>query len=157
MAEGEEALRLSLMDQLIDDAPESKVEAVPTANQVYQSVVDGLKRDLLELLNTRERCLSWPVQLTELEHSVLAYGIPDVTGAHLAAVSDRDKFLSSLGPIIRRCDPRFRTVKVVAGDMKESADRVLHFRIESVVQVEGGQEALAFDFKLEPTTRTFES
>lgn len=153
----EDRLRLSLLDQLIDDDPDSQQEAAPSDQQVYQAVIDGLKRDLLELLNTRERCLSWPPQLNELVRSVLAYGIPDVSGAHLAAASDRESFLASLGPVIRRCDSRFKSVNIVPGDRGEAGDRVLRFRIEAVVRVESGPESLAFDFKLEPVTRTFES
>lgn len=153
----DERLRTSLIDQLIDDDPDTTVEAAPTAQQTFRTVIDGLKRDLLELLNTREHCLSWPTQLTALGRSVHAYGIPDISGAHLATSADRDAFLRTLGPVIRRCDPRFKSVNIVPDDRGESADRTLRFRIEAVVRVEGGQESVAFDFKLEPVSRTFES
>ncbi|MFT5732023.1 MAG: type VI secretion system protein ImpF [Planctomycetota bacterium] len=152
----DDRLRVPLLSQLVDDDPASSQEAPPSHQQIYRTVVDGLKRDLLDLLNTRERCRSWPSQLSELRKSVFAYGIPDVSGAHLATESDRNAFLNSLGPLIRRCDERFKSVSIVANESADSADRVLRFRIEAVVRVETGAESLAFDFKLEPVTRTFE-
>ena len=154
---GDGRLRTSLLDQLTDDDPSTRQEQAVSEQQTYSTVLDGLKRDLLELLNTRKRCRSWPSQLEELERSVLAYGIPDIAGAHLATAKDRDQFLSTLGPLIRRCDPRFLNVRITPTGAREASDRVLRFRIEATVRVESGTEPIAFDFKLEPATRTFES
>lgn len=150
-------LRLPLLDQLIDDDPGTREEAPPTAGQTYRQVIDALKRDLLDLLNTRERCLSWPKNLKELDRSILSYGIPDITGANLAAVKDRDAFLQSLAPVIRRGDPRYQAVRIIPADRSDSTDRILRFRIEAVVRVESGTESVAFDLKLEPITRLFAS
>lgn len=153
----EEELRLPLLDQLLDDDPDSQEEPPPSSGQVYRSVVNALQRDLLELLNTRERCMSVPPGMKELSRSVFAYGVPDVTGANLASVGDRDAFLAGLVPVIKRCDPRFKTVKIIPSDKSESGERILRFRIEATVQVETSAETVAFDFKLEPVTRNFES
>lgn len=150
-------LRLPLLDQLIDDDPGTSEEAPPTAGQTYRQVIDALKRDLLDLLNTRERCLSWPKSHKELDRSILSYGIPDITGANLAAVKDRDAFLQSLAPVIRRCDPRYQSVRIVPAERSDSTDRILRFRIEAAVKVESGTEAVAFDLRMEPITRLFAS
>lgn len=141
----------------MDDDPASQQEPPPSEQQAYHTVLDGLKRDLLELLNTRKRCRSWPAQLDELERSVFAYGIPDIAGAHLATAKDRDRFLSTLGPLIRRFDQRFKSVRITPNSNRDANDRVLRFRIEATVRVESGTEPIAFEFKLEPATRTFES
>lgn len=141
----------------MDDDPANQQEPSPSEEQAYRTVLDGLKRDLLELLNTRKRCRSWPSQLEELGRSVFAYGIPDIAGAHLATAKDRDRFLSTLGPLIRRCDQRFKSVRITPSSNRDANDRVLRFRIEATVRVESGTEPIAFDFKLEPATRTFES
>jgi len=154
---GDGRLRISLLDQLLDDDPANPQEAPPSEQQTYQMVLDGLKRDLLELLNTRKRCRSWSPQWEELGRSVLAYGIPDIAGAHLATSKDRDKFLNTLVPLIRRSDPRFKSIRITANNNRDSNDRVLRFRIEATVRVESGTEPISFDFKLEPATRTFES
>ncbi len=45
--------------------------------QLRQSV----RRDVEKLLNTRWRCLHWPPDLTELDDSLVNYGIPDFSGA----------------------------------------------------------------------------
>ncbi|MEM9382112.1 MAG: type VI secretion system baseplate subunit TssE [Planctomycetota bacterium] len=150
-------LRLPLLDQLLDDEPGVVDEPAPTAGQTHRRVVEAIERDLLDLLNTRERCLSWPKELEEVGRSVVAYGVPDITGANLSTIRDRDAFLQALAPIIRRSDRRFRSVRIVPDDRGDSTDRILRFRIEAVVRVDGGSESVAFDFKLEPVTRQFES
>ncbi|MDG1048600.1 MAG: type VI secretion system baseplate subunit TssE [Planctomycetota bacterium] len=154
---GEGRLRISLLDQLLDDDPATPQEALPSEQQAYRTVIEGLKRDLLELLNTRKRCRSTPDQWTEVRRSVFSYGIPDIAGAHLATAKDRDHFLSTLGPLIRRCDRRFKTIRITPTSNREASDRILRFRIEATVHVESGIEPIAFDFQLEPATRTFES
>lgn len=148
-------LRLPLLDLLRDEDPDAAEELQPTPNQLYRTVISALERDLVDILNTRERCESWPSTLKELGRSVLAYGLPDITGAHLASKADREAFLQSLAPLIRRTDTRFRSVRIVPADTRESGDRTLRFRIEATVRLGSGSEALAFDFKLEPVTRTF--
>ncbi|MEM1450558.1 MAG: type VI secretion system baseplate subunit TssE [Planctomycetota bacterium] len=150
-------LRLPLLDQLLDEEPGVLDEPAPTAGQTHRQVVASIERDLLDLLNTRERCLSWPKELDELSRSTVSYGVPDITGANLSTVRDRDAFLQALAPIIRRCDRRFRSVRIVPDDRSDSTDRVLRFRIEAVVRVDSGSEDITFDFKLEPVTRQFES
>ncbi|MEM9799639.1 MAG: type VI secretion system baseplate subunit TssE [Planctomycetota bacterium] len=155
--QAEQPVRPSLLDQLIDEDPSAVEERPESMNGTYRRVVEGFERDLLDLLNTRERCRTWAAKLDQLGSSVLAYGIPDVTGAHMASRADRDRFFASLGPVIRRCDPRFKSVTVTRSDRNKPDDRVVHFRIEAVVRVAGAPEEMTFDFQMEPVTRTFES
>ena len=65
--------------------------------------------------------------------------------------------MQSLAPVIRRCDSRYESVRIVTAERSDATDRILRFRIEAVVTVENGTEAVAFDLKLEPVTRQFES
>ncbi len=153
----DDELRLPLLEQLLDEDPDSSVEAPLSSDATYTRAVESLKGDLLDLLNTRERCRSWPSELTELNNSILAYGISDVSGAHLASPSDRTKFLNALGPVIRRCDPRFASVRIVPDTERDASDRTLHFRIEAIVKFDGGEEEVAIPLKLEPVRRNFES
>lgn len=153
----DDELRLPLLEQLLDEDPDSSVEAPLSSQAIYSRAIDSLKADLLDLLNTRERCRSWPKQLKELDHSVLSYGIQDVSGAHLASPSDRTKFLNQLGPVIRRCDPRFASVRIVPDTERDASDRTLHFKIEALVKLDGGAEEVSIPLKLEPVRRNFES
>lgn len=148
-------VRLSLLDNLLDDDPDRTTDPVVRAATVLRRFKDSIRRDLAEFLNTRQRCLSWPKQLKELNGSVLDYGIPDVSGSTLSTEDDRKEFLSTISNLIRRHDPRFRTLKITPTANKEATDRTLRFRIQGVIRIAGEVEKTNFDFQLEPVSRVF--
>ena len=150
-------IRLSLLDDLLDDEPESSRDPQRSEAMLTRQLRDSVRRDLQNLLNTRQRCLSWPRELSELNGSVINYGIPDITGANLAAKQAREDFLDSLSGLIRSNDPRFKSVKTIAIENSDPLDRTLRFRIEAILRVETGAETVTFDFELEPVRRNFES
>lgn len=154
--EREIALRLPLLQALIDENPEKSVELRPSAKQQMRELRESVRIDLQNLLNTRQRCTSWPKELQELERSVLDYGIPDLTGANLASAGRRNAFLEQIASTIRRHDARFQTVKVQPLDGKDPSDRTLRFRVEAVLRVETEAETAIFDFQIEPVTRHVE-
>ena len=149
-------IRLPLLWSLIDDDPESSVESRAQMRARLRMVKESVRLDLQDLLNARQRCLSWPKELIELERSVFDYGIADVTGANLASPERRAQFLAEIGRVIRRHDPRFETVDVVSLDPTDPMDRTLRFRIEATLRVEAGREAATFDFQMEPVSRRVE-
>ena len=149
-------LRPSLLDRLIDDEPDRPGEAAPERRHGLAELRATLRRDLQNLLNTRRRFLSWPADLTEVEASVLAYGIPDLTGEKLSSERARQAFLRTIEEVIARFEPRFKTVKVTSLEDKDSLERTLHFRIEALMYADPYPEPVAFDSRLEPTKRSFE-
>lgn len=66
-----------------------------------------MRRDLENLLNTRQRCRGWPEGCDELSLSTVNYGIPDLTGADLASAERREEFRATIEDVIRRFEPRF--------------------------------------------------
>jgi type VI secretion system protein ImpF len=145
----------SVLDRLLDDEPELTREAPASGNQLLRELRDSVRRDLENLLNTRHRCLSWPEGLEELEHSVFDYGVPDLTGANLASKRRRLTFLRSIEAIIKRFEPRFKTVKVTPLEKEDPVDRTLRFRIDAVMYAEPVPESVVYDSLVEPVTRTF--
>ena len=150
-----QALAGSLLDRLRDDDPENTREVPRAGYQVLRDLHDSVRRDLENLLNTRQRCLAWPEASTLFEQSVVAYGIPDLTGENLASQDSRTSFLRSIEEAIRRFEPRFQTVKV-SPVLDEVGGRTIHFRIDALLHADPVPEKLVFDSSLEPTTRTFE-
>src|SRR3954470_18006227 len=67
----------SVLDRLLDDAPETTTEPARSRAQLLRDLKQSVRRDLEDLLNTRRRHLDLPPGLAELDHSPLAYGIPD--------------------------------------------------------------------------------
>ena len=146
----------SVLDRLLDDDPEVRTEPPRSARQSLRDLKASLRRDLENLLNTRQRARPWPKALDQLDRSLLAYGVVDLTGANLASESSRREFVRSLEAAIRRCEPRFKSVKLALADDSDPVARTMRFRIEAVVNADPVPEAIVFDSELELITRTFE-
>lgn len=146
----------SVLDRLLDDDPTLSHEPAKSRTQVLRELKQSVRRDLENLLNTRRRWRSWPAELIELERSLVDYGVPDIIGAELGAIRDREDFRRMLEEIIRRYEPRFKTVNVTLADNTDSGDRMLRFRIDALLYAEPAPEPVVFDSSLQPTTGNVE-
>ena len=142
-----QAVKLSVLDRLLA-ADDSSV-----GNLVC--LRENVRRDLEDLLNTRVRCRSWPPNLTELERSLLNYGLPDFTGLKLGAPSDQERFRFILQRAIEMFEPRLENVTVEKLNQGEALNRTLSFRIEAILRVKPYQEPIALNSKLDPLSATF--
>ncbi|MEO6707942.1 MAG: type VI secretion system baseplate subunit TssE, partial [Planctomycetota bacterium] len=105
----------SILDRLIDEAPEQSREAPVSAQQFLRDLRSSVRRDVESLLNTRQRFTEAPAGLRELCSSVYEYGIPDVAGTNLSSKRRRDEFLKLIESELRDHEPRFKTVRVIPG------------------------------------------
>ena len=145
----------SILDRLIDEQPGLNQEPEKNRHQVMAGLRISVRRDLENLLNTRCRCMGWPAELTELQQSLVGYGIPDIAGQDLGAAFRRKRFLKEVEDIIRTFEPRFRKVRLIELDNPDSIDRTLRFRIEAVLDAYPAPEPIVFDSALEPVSKTF--
>ena len=146
----------SILDRLIDDAPDQTREAPTSAQQFLRDLRMSVRRDVENLLNTRKRFDAAPSALRELCASVYEYGIPDVAGTNLSSKRRRDEFLKLLEGELREHESRFKTVRVVQVAETGSGQRTLRFRIEALMHAEPAPEQVQFDSRIEPVTRAFE-
>jgi type VI secretion system protein ImpF len=146
----------SVLDRLIDEDPSLSREAPKSRSQVIRELKLSVRRDLENLLNTRWRPVPWPAELTELEQSLVNYGIPDFSGVNLSTPQDREDFRTTVERTIRMFEPRFKSVKVILLDNTNTADRVLRFRIDAMLHATPAPEPVVFDSTLEPSTATFD-
>lgn len=146
----------SMLDRLLDDDPSTRREPSKNRAQVLRELKQSVRRDLENLLNTRRRAAGFPPELVELEVSLAAYGLPDITGTDLARADDRERFRQTIEATIRRFEPRFVELKVHAIDAGAPHDRALRFRIDALLHAEPAPEPVVFDSALEPATGTVE-
>lgn len=146
----------SLLDRLIDDDPSTTREPPKSQTQVLSELRTSVQRDVEHLLNTRCRFSTWPPEFEELERSILAYGLPDLTAANLAAAEPRAAFLRLVESLLRRFEPRFERVRVEPGRGGSGIDRILRFRIDGMLRAYPAPEPIVFDSAIEPTTGRFE-
>ncbi len=145
----------SVLDRLLDDEPGASREAPRSRHQVLRELKAAVRRDLENLLNTRVRFTTWPAHLTELEKSLISYGIPDVTAADLGNARNREQFRRKLEDVVRRFEPRFKTVSIRLLEPDDWTDRTLRFRIDALLHVEPVPEPVVFDSAVEPSTGDF--
>lgn len=129
-----------LMDRLLSEAG-SERDPIEFAASV--------RRTLEDLLNTRWRALSWPEDLTELDQSMIDYGIPDFTGATFNDPMSRRELRAVLERSIRKYEPRLRSVRVNITSREGDADRTIRFVVEAII---GHRESIAFETTLDPST-----
>jgi type VI secretion system protein ImpF len=144
----------SVLDRLIDLDPRSTQEAPQGRNQVLRELKQSVRRDLEELLNTRRRPFLPPERLTELNRSILRYGIPDLADVNIGTGAGREAFRRAVEDAVRIGEPRFKSVKVQLLD-KGREDRTLHFRIEALMWADPAPEQVAFDTVLDPVSTGF--
>src|SRR5262249_8026751 len=111
-----------------------------------------VRRDLEDLLNTRQSFTDMPRDLPRLRDSVHAFGLPDLTSFNALTPQQREEIAHAIEQTIVRFEPRLRDVRatLLSGD-EELKQRTVRFRIEAKV---GGDPApeVAFDTVLEVLT-----
>ena len=147
-------LRPSILDRLIDSEPHVQVEADKNKHQQLRELRDSVRRDLENLLNTRYRVVEPSGEFTQLETSVLNYGLPDLATVNIVDLEKKKEFTQNLERILRTYEPRFKTVKVNYQDNQDGTDRTLRFRIDATLDADPAPEVIIFDSILDPVSRT---
>jgi type VI secretion system protein ImpF len=150
-----EMLVPSVLDRMLDEEPAVSHEAPRSHHQALRDLKQAVRRDLENLLNTRHSFLGWDPALEELNQSLLNYGLADFTGTGLASAREREEFCRTLEGVLRRHEPRFKSVKVTLLTNAEPLDRTLRFRIDALLRVDPVPEPIVFDSVLEPASAAF--
>src|SRR5579863_9411177 len=150
MANPRHNLLPSVLDRLIDDDPEAAKDAPTSRARQLAALRNAVRRDLEALLNSHKRCLSPPSDLTELEPSVIEYGLPDFLSVFAGASTFREQFRRAVEETIRLYEPRFIKVTVTLRDDGGQLDRTLRFRIDALMQADPAPEPVSYDSHLDP-------
>lgn len=153
MKEHKQQIRPSVLDRLIDDEPEKRIDEEKDRYQLIRELRESVRRDLEMLLNTRYRIISPEAHQKELEKSLVNYGLPDLATVNLVDEDTRKDFCRTIENTIRRFEPRFKTVQVSTLDNISETDRAVRFRIDAVLHADPAPEIIIFDSVLEPVSR----
>jgi type VI secretion system protein ImpF len=147
----DQPLAPSLLDRLLDDHPEQQRELPRSQNQVLSQLRNSIRRDLENLLNTRSDPGTIPQSLTELENSLLNYGIPDMAALDLQNDRARQTFFRTIERRIKFFEPRFLSIAVIPLENESYLDRTLRFRIEAMMYAYPAPEPIVFDSEMDPS------
>lgn len=136
----------SILDRLID--PESagtKIMAGYTADKMFGAVL----RDLEDLLNTRRTAGVIPDEFDEIQTSIYAYGLPDLSSADAAVTHSRSELAAAIKTVIERYEPRLQDIYVELLNPEDDPVRqAVKFRVDARLAVDPFPD-IAFDTILE--------
>jgi len=138
----------SVLDRLIDYEPELAREPLASRSKSLRQLKESVKRDLEQLLNTRQSGDWLPPDLKELNSSLAAYGLPDFSSVSIKSPSEQARLRRALEAAISMFEPRLEDVAITLlplGDLHRS----LHFRIDARLKTEPAPEPVTFDAMLQ--------
>ena len=144
----DEGLLPSVLDRLID--ADSGGTAWRRGYGVEQMVA-AVRRDLEDLLNTRQTHAGLAPDFPEVSRSVLGYGLPDFTSLSAITPQEREEIGRVIEAAVVTFEPRLRDVRAFLVEPGDGQQRSLKFRIEARLNVDPAP-GVAFDTVLELTT-----
>jgi type VI secretion system protein ImpF len=139
----------SLLDRLID--PESGGTAWQQGYSVLQ-MIEAVRRDLEDLLNTRQTSVGIDQRYKDTIDSIVAYGLPDFVSVDATATGTKERIGTMIETMIRRFEPRLRDVRARLVESRAGeTDRSLKFEISGRLAVDPSPE-VGFETVLELMT-----
>lgn len=140
----------SIFDRLTD--PESMGSpSAPGYNE--REMLGAVRADMEELLNTRLTFVGIPDEYPEVQNSIVAYGLPDLTKFSGASPDDCASLAKMVATTIAKFEPRLKRVrvKVVRGGGGDHESRAVKFHIDAALNVDPAPE-VGFETVVELTT-----
>jgi type VI secretion system protein ImpF len=137
-----------VLDRLID--PESSGTAWRRGYGVEQMEA-AVRRDLEDLLNTHQPISHIPEAFAEVQNSIIAYGLPDLTSFNAATPQQCEAIGRTIEAIIARYEPRLRDVRAALIPSDSEKNREVRFRVEAKLSLDPAPD-VAFDTILELST-----
>lgn len=147
-------LRPSLLDRLLDNDPNKLDNPEKDQHQQLKELRNSVRRDLINLLNTRIRIIKPEEEYEELNLSLLNYGLPDLATINISNTMKRKSFTEDLDALLIEFEPRFKSVSVNYLENRDSLDRTLRFRIDATLYADPSPEVVIFDSVLDPVSGT---
>jgi type VI secretion system protein ImpF len=146
---------LTVLDRLIDEEPKTRVEAPLTYSKSLAKLKVGLRRDLENLLNSRQNPEGVPESCVETAKSVHMYGFPDVSSLPANFLYDQNRLVSLLQETLSTFEPRLEGIKVTLVPATDTS-RVVRFVIEGMLMIDPTPEHVVYDAALELTSGSYQ-
>jgi type VI secretion system protein ImpF len=140
--------RASILDRLIDSEPEVSTEPVQSRFTSIRQFTAQVRRDIENLLNTKNYAWLTECESPELRNSLYFYGLPDFTAQNPGSLLATDRLRQEVEKAIARFEPRLKNVRVVA-EAGEKEEKTVGFRITGLLMVEPAPEPVSFDTRFD--------
>lgn len=145
----------SLIDQLVDLDPRSPQDGHNARSLNVSELRQSVRRDMEWLLNARRVAYRIDAGLEEVQRSVFAYGIPDITATGANDQLEQAELRKAIETAIRNFEPRLIHVKVEFEQI-DNNQKQLRFRIEASLDIEPAPEPIVFDTVVEVGSGKFQ-
>lgn len=132
---------LSILDKLQSQIMAASVPA--------EAVIEGISRDLENLLNTRNNGSLLATQENSLTCSILNYGLADFALFNLAANDDQTQFCRHIEHLLKCYEPRLQNPKVCLASQPVELTFSWHFQITADLMLADQICAVAFSSALD--------
>ncbi|WP_165230987.1 type VI secretion system baseplate subunit TssE [Aquisphaera insulae] len=126
-------LNASILDRLID--PESDGTASRPGCTIEQ-IIDSVRRDLEDLLNTHCTRVDVPPQYAETRRSIVTFGMPDLTAFQSTKAGAASRVAEKIEQAIARFEPRLTNIRATLIDDHDEKQLKLKFQIQATLRVE---------------------
>lgn len=147
--ENERAVRLSVIDRLIDRDPRAGGDPPVTLSESVRRHKAALLRDLEWLLNTRRTPEPAGAAHPETQRSVYNFGLPDTTSMSGDDPAIRRKLQREIEECLRQFEPRLTDLEVRVAEAADPTRRQVRFVVEAILRMDPDPERIAFDTVLD--------
>lgn len=143
-----EMLMPSVLDRLID--PDSG-GTLARRGYPIERMVEAVRRDLEDLLNTRRTNPKIAAEFVEVLASIEAYGIPDLATVNAYTSRQREEIGHVIEQVVLQFEPRLRDVRATLLPPKFPNEPTVRFHVDARLALDPAPE-VAFETILELTT-----
>jgi type VI secretion system protein ImpF len=145
--------QLPLLDRLVDADPAESADRPLSSGAAMTALRASVCNDLEELLNTRRRWRSWDPHYTELDRSLVGFGLPDFAAGAFNDPRRREQLRQLVETSIRRFEPRIASLNVTVIESADQLSATLRLRIEALLKAEPAPQPITFDTLVDLDTK----
>ena len=144
----------SLLDRLTDHDPDVSTEPKWRQSQSVADYYESVLRDVEALLNTRRTELNELPAESELNRSVLCYGLPEYSASLVSSKDDRERIRLAVEATIKWFEPRMVDVRVTLHPSEGQSDQTLRMTVDAVLWMQPDPLHVTFDTVMKPAQGT---
>jgi type VI secretion system protein ImpF len=143
--QNEATVTLSVLDRLIDLAPDNTAEATLSPAESKRRLRVSVLENLEWILNTRCSVPDPEESLKKLPHSLYLYGLPDVSSYSMKSSEDRDRLRERLRSAITLFEPRLDILEIKDKKDAELGSQQQCFHIDAMLLLHSSRVPVSFD------------
>lgn len=148
MAEATTKTQASILDRLIDMEPTISTEPVQSRFTSIRQFTAQVRRDIENLLNTKNCAWLTDCEYKELRNSLYFYGLPDFTAQNPGSSYTADRLRQEIERALARFEPRLRNVAVIK-EAGAKDEKTVGFKITGLLMVDPAPEPISFDTRFD--------